>query len=66
MLTIAGVCFVRTGEGEGAAGGRGYGDAELLTVRKRDTSRGGTLDPGETAAQAAMREVHEEFGLTVR
>ncbi len=69
MLTIAGVCFVRTGEGEGVAGGRGYGDAELLTVRKRDTSRfmlpGGKLDPGETAEVAAVREVAEEIGVVL-
>ncbi|HIZ37380.1 MAG TPA: NUDIX domain-containing protein [Candidatus Ruania gallistercoris] len=59
VLTIAGVCFVRpTVEG---------GNEALLTVRKRGTSRfmlpGGKLDPGETAEQAAVREVAEEIGV---
>ncbi|WP_277051090.1 NUDIX hydrolase [Ruania albidiflava] len=57
VLTIAGVCFVRSGSG----------GAELLTVRKRGTSRfmlpGGKLDPGETPEVAAVREVAEEIGL---
>ena len=57
MLTVAGVCFVRPGTS----------GAELLTVRKRGTERfmlpGGKLDPGETTATAAVREVAEEIGL---
>ncbi|MBV9380139.1 MAG: NUDIX domain-containing protein [Streptosporangiaceae bacterium] len=39
----------------------------LLTVRKRGTSRfmfpGGKLEPGESAAQAAVRECAEELGV---
>lgn len=42
-------------------------DGAVLTVRKRGTRRfmlvGGKLEPGETAAQAAVRETHEEVGL---
>ena len=41
----------------------------VLAVRKRGTSRfmqpGGKLEPGETPAQAAVREVREEIGLDV-
>lgn len=41
----------------------------LLSVRKRDTTSfilpGGKLEQGESAAQAAVREVHEELGLRV-
>ena len=69
VLTIAGVCFLRPGEWKGGAGGGGYGDTELLTVRKRGTSRfmlpGGKLDPGETAERAAVREVAEEIGVVL-
>ncbi|MFE7631662.1 DUF4031 domain-containing protein [Kocuria sp. NPDC057446] len=42
-------------------------DGALLTVRKRGTERymlvGGKLDPGESAAAAAVRETAEEVGL---
>ncbi|GAA1749212.1 DUF4031 domain-containing protein [Kocuria aegyptia] len=42
-------------------------DGALLTVRKRGTERfmlvGGKLDPGESAASAAVRETAEEVGL---
>lgn len=41
----------------------------LLAVRKQGTTRfmnpGGKLEPGETPAQAAVREVREELGLEV-
>lgn len=44
-------------------------DGRILTVRKRGTSSfmlpGGKLEPGETAAEAAVREVAEEVGLEV-
>ncbi|SEE31322.1 NUDIX hydrolase [Ruania alba] len=56
VLIISAVCFVRA-------------DQHLLTVRKQGTTRfmlpGGKVDPGETAAQAAVREVAEELGLEV-
>ncbi|MEU5841243.1 NUDIX domain-containing protein [Rhodococcus sp. NPDC047139] len=42
---------------------------EVLTVRKRNTSRfmlpGGKPDPGETAAEAAVRECAEEVGAVL-
>ncbi|QDW31309.1 NUDIX domain-containing protein [Arthrobacter sp. KBS0702] len=41
----------------------------LLTVRKRGTDKfmhpGGKPEPGETAAQAASRELEEEVGISV-
>lgn len=44
-------------------------EGRLLTVRKAGSSRfmlpGGKIDPGETAAEAAVREVMEEVGLDV-
>ncbi|GAA1287970.1 NUDIX domain-containing protein [Brachybacterium alimentarium] len=57
LLRITAVCFLRRGpEGE-----------EVLAVRKRGTGSymqvGGKLEPGETAAEAAVREVAEEIGL---
>lgn len=40
---------------------------EVLTVRKRGTQRfmfpGGKPEPGETTAQTAIRETHEELGI---
>ena len=49
----------------------GTGAAVPLTVRHRDLARhagqislpGGATDPGETLAQAALRETHEEIGV---
>ena len=45
------------------------GDGRLLSVRKAGTDRfmlpGGKLEPGESPAQAAAREVGEELGLAV-
>ncbi|GGR58356.1 8-oxo-dGTP pyrophosphatase MutT (NUDIX family) [Nocardioides luteus] len=49
-----------------------FRDAEgrLLTVRKNGTSKfmlpGGKLEPGESAAEAAVREVAEELGVRLR
>lgn len=55
-LTVAAVCIHD-------ARGR------LLTVRKRGTSRfmlpGGKLEPGETPAEAAVREIAEEVGISL-
>ena len=54
-LVVAAVAFVR--------------DGQVLTVRKRGTSRfmlvGGKLEPGEPARDAAVREAREEVGLDV-
>ncbi|GMA37567.1 NUDIX hydrolase [Demequina litorisediminis] len=42
---------------------------DILTVRKRGTARfmlpGGKPEPGETAVEAALRECHEELGITL-
>ena len=42
------------------------GDGRILVVRKRGTTRymlpGGKIEKGETPAQAAIRELHEEVG----
>ena len=44
-------------------------DGQVLTVRKAGSKRfmlpGGKIDPGETAREAAVREVREEVGLDV-
>ncbi|BCW39422.1 MutT/NUDIX family protein [Arthrobacter sp. StoSoilB3] len=44
-------------------------EGQLLTVRKRGTDKfmhpGGKPEPGETAAQAAARELSEEVGIEV-
>lgn len=44
-------------------------DGAVLTVRKRGTSRfmlpGGKPEPGESAAETAVREIREEVGLTL-
>ncbi|HEY1156954.1 MAG TPA: NUDIX domain-containing protein [Arthrobacter sp.] len=46
------------------------GAGRLLTVRKRGTAMfmhpGGKPEPGETAVQAAARELAEEVGIVVR
>lgn len=56
-LTVAAVC-IRDSAGR------------LLTVRKRGTARfmlpGGKLEPAETPAQAAVRELAEEVGIVLR
>ena len=56
VLTIAALCLLD-------------GAGRLLLVRKRGTTLfmqpGGKLEPGETAAAAAVRELQEELGLAV-
>ncbi|MFE4000504.1 NUDIX domain-containing protein [Nocardioides sp. YIM B13467] len=45
-------------------------DGRMLTVRKNGTAKfmlpGGKLEPGESAAEAAVREVAEELGVRLR
>ncbi|WP_185996297.1 NUDIX hydrolase [Nocardioides campestrisoli] len=54
-IVVSAVAFVR--------------DGAVLTVRKRGTSRfmlvGGKPEPGESAAQCAVRETAEEVGLAI-
>lgn len=54
MITVAAVVFRD-------------GDGRMLTVRKNGTASfmlpGGKLEPGESAAEAAVREVAEELGV---
>lgn len=54
-FVVAAVAFVREGQ--------------LLTVRKNGTQRfmlpGGKLEPGESAHDAAVREVREEIGVEI-
>lgn len=42
---------------------------DVILVRKRGTQRfmlpGGKIDPGETPAAAAIREIHEELGVVL-
>lgn len=49
-----------------------FRDGQVLLIRKKRglgegkiNGPGGKLDPGETPVQAAVREVHEEVGVTV-
>ncbi|HLQ80038.1 MAG TPA: NUDIX domain-containing protein [Brachybacterium sp.] len=62
-LRIAAVCFLR----EAPAGSAHR--TELLCVRKHGTGSwmqvGGKLDPGESARDAALREVEEELGAVL-
>lgn len=55
VITVSAVCFSR--------------DGRILTVRKRGTSMfmlpGGKPEGGESAAECAAREVHEELGVVV-
>jgi 8-oxo-dGTP pyrophosphatase MutT (NUDIX family) len=55
VITVSAVCFAR--------------DGRVLTVRKRGTSMfmlpGGKPEAGETPAECAAREVHEELGVVV-
>ncbi|MFJ9393040.1 NUDIX domain-containing protein [Nocardioides sp. NPDC101246] len=57
MITVAAVVFRD-------------GDGRMLTVRKNGTASfmlpGGKLEPGESAAQAAVREVAEELGVRLQ
>lgn len=59
VLRIAAVCFVRAGDD----------GLEVLAVRKSGTGSymqpGGKLEPGETAREAAEREIAEELGVLV-
>ena len=59
VLEITAVCFLR----DGAQG------TEVLAVRKRGTGSymqvGGKLEPGESARDAAVREVGEELGVSL-
>jgi 8-oxo-dGTP pyrophosphatase MutT (NUDIX family) len=63
---------VMTGTGEGAVVAVIVTSAEgVLAGRRRDgmpgwTFPGGGIEPGETAQEAAVREVREETGLLVR
>ena len=45
------------------------GDGRILVVRKRGTSRymlpGGKIESGESPAEAAVRELHEEVGAVL-
>ncbi|WP_394215702.1 NUDIX domain-containing protein [Brachybacterium vulturis] len=63
QLRIAAVCFLRA-----APAGAAH-RTELLCVRKHGTGSwmqvGGKLDPGETAREAALREVEEELGAVL-
>lgn len=56
LIVVSAVCFERP-------------DGRVLTVRKRGTDAfmlpGGKPEPGETALACALREVHEELGLTI-
>ncbi|WP_413317409.1 NUDIX domain-containing protein [Agrococcus sp. 1P02AA] len=56
VITVSAICFERA-------------DGAVLTVRKRGTSAwmlpGGKPEPGETAIECAVREVHEELGVEV-
>lgn len=56
VITVSAVAFVRE-------------DGDILTVRKRGTSRfmlpGGKPEQGESPAEAAVREVREEVGIVL-
>ena len=56
VITVSAICFERE-------------DGTVLTVRKRGTHAwmlpGGKPEPGETAAECAVREVLEELGVEI-
>lgn len=56
VITVSAICFERA-------------DGAVLTVRKRGTVAwmlpGGKPEPGETAAECAVREVREELGVEI-
>ncbi|WP_146792622.1 NUDIX hydrolase [Agrococcus baldri] len=56
VITVSAICFERA-------------DGTVLTVRKRGTDRwmlpGGKPEGGESAAECAVREVHEELGVEI-
>ena len=71
LLKRAAVCITLTNTAAGAAAGANKQAAFVLTRRARGLRNhggqwalpGGRLDAGETAQQAALRELHEEVGL---
>jgi mutator protein MutT len=71
VLKRAAVCITLTDAGAGADAGADKQAAFVLTRRARGLRNhggqwalpGGRLDAGETAQQAALRELHEEVGL---
>lgn len=58
---------VRADRFRGGVGAAVRHDSRLLLIRQRDwwMLPGGMLEPGETHAESAVREVHEETGIPV-
>jgi len=74
LIAAALVIATRRGEKWSSAGGILFDErGRIALVRQRDrmgrwrwTLPKGRIDPGETAAEAALREVHEESGMRGR